>query len=44
LAKLHPNESVIHEEIWEVFTDTEYLATKESARAISQRLLKNLME
>ena len=34
LAKLNPNESVTHEETWEVITDTEYAATIESARAI----------
>ena len=38
LAKLNPNESVKHEEIWEVITDTEYPATIESARAISAGL------
>jgi hypothetical protein len=41
LAKLNQNESVTHEEIWEVFTDTEYSATIESAREISERLSSN---
>ncbi len=38
LEKLNQNESVTHEETWEVFTDTEYTATVESARAIRARL------
>ncbi len=38
LSKLRQNESVTHEETWEVFTDTEYPATIESARAISKGL------
>ena len=38
LTKLNPDESVTHEETWEVFTDTEYTATKESARTIRARL------
>ena len=36
VAKLNPNESVTHEETWEVITDTEYPATIESARAIQR--------
>ena len=38
LAKLNRNESVTHEETWEVITDTEYPAAIESARAICTRL------
>jgi hypothetical protein len=38
LTKLNPNESATLEETWEVFTDTEYPATIESARAIITRL------
>ena len=38
LAKLKPNESVTHEETWEVITDIEYPAIIESARAICTRL------
>jgi hypothetical protein len=38
LAMLNPNESVTHEETWEVHTDTEYPLTIESARAIRARL------
>ena len=38
LTKLNPNESVTHEETWEVITDTEYAATIESAREILTRL------
>lgn len=38
LAVLNPNESVTHEETWEVITDTEYPATIDSARAILARL------
>jgi hypothetical protein len=41
MAKLNPNESVTHEETWEVFTDTEYATTIESARAICARLSLN---
>ncbi len=38
LTILSPNESVTHEETWEVFTETDYAATIESARLISKRL------
>jgi hypothetical protein len=38
LVKLNPRESAAQEETWEVITDTEYPATKESARAILSRL------
>ena len=38
LAKLNPNESVTHEETWEVITDNKYSPTIESARVISARL------
>ncbi len=38
LAKLNSNESVTHEETWEVIANIEYTATIESARAISKRL------
>ena len=38
LAVLNPNESVTHEETWEVITDTEYPAAIDSARAILARL------
>lgn len=38
LTKLNQNESVTHEETWEIITDTEYAATIESARAIRARL------
>ena len=38
LAKLSPNESVARKETWEVFTDTKYPATIESARAIREEL------
>jgi hypothetical protein len=38
LTKLNPNDSVTHEETWEVFTDTDYAMTIESARAIYARL------
>ena len=37
LTKLNPNESVTHEETWEVITDIEYATTIESARAIRAR-------
>ena len=38
LTKLSPNENVTHEETWEVFTDMEYPATIESARAIREQI------
>jgi len=41
LSKLNSSESMAYEETWEVFTDIEYPATLESARAISKRLSSN---
>ncbi|MCE9645926.1 MAG: DUF4380 domain-containing protein [Chloroflexi bacterium] len=41
LERLDPNQSLIHEETWEVITDTLYPATIEAARAISARLASN---
>lgn len=38
LTILNPNESVSHNETWEVFTDSEYPPNLEAARAISSRL------
>jgi hypothetical protein len=40
LTKSNPNESVTLEGPWEIFTDTEYPATIESARVISAQLSK----
>jgi hypothetical protein len=38
LEKLDPNQSLTHEETWEILTDARYPATSEAARAVSSRL------